>query len=162
MYAEDAPQPDLGLFELGLPVLGICYGEQLMFHHLGGGVEASPKREYGAGILNIAAADCPLFAGLPAKIDVWNSHGDKVTRLPPGFRTVAHTENSPFAAVEDPARRFYGLQFHPEVAHTPRGRDLLQNFLCQHLRVLAGLDDGIVHRPDVAPRDPREAWATSA
>ena len=129
VYAENAPQPDLGLFDLGLPVLGICYGEQLMFHHLGGGVEPSPKREYGAGVLNIEAADCPLFAGLPAKLDVWNSHGDKVTKLPPGFRTVAHTENSPFAAVEDPARRFYGLQFHPEVAHTPRGRDLLQNFL---------------------------------
>ena len=129
VYAENAPQPDLALFELGLPVLGICYGEQLMFHHLGGGVEPSPKREYGAGVLNIEEADCPLFAGLPAKLDVWNSHGDKVTKLPPGFRTVAHTENSPFAAVEDPARRFYGLQFHPEVAHTPRGRDLLQNFL---------------------------------
>ena len=129
VYAENAPQPDLGLFELGLPVLGICYGEQLMFHHLGGVVESSPKREYGAGVLSVEAADCPLFAGLPEKIDVWNSHGDKVVKLPPGFRTVAHTENSPFAAVEDPVRRFYGLQFHPEVAHTPRGRDLLQNFL---------------------------------
>ena len=129
VYAENAPQPDVGLFELGLPVLGICYGEQLMFHHLGGVVESSPKREYGAGLLSIEAGDCPLFAGLPPKLDVWNSHGDKVTKLPPGFRTVAHTENSPFAAVEDPVRRFYGLQFHPEVAHTPRGRDLLQNFL---------------------------------
>ena len=129
VYAENAPQPDAGLFELGLPVLGICYGEQLMFHHLGGAVEPSPKREYGPGKLTVEAGDCPLFAGLPERMEVWNSHGDKVTRLPPGFRTVAHTENSPFAVVEDPARRFYGLQFHPEVAHTPRGRELLQNFL---------------------------------
>ncbi len=129
VYAENAPQPDPALFALGLPVLGICYGEQLMFHHLGGVVESSPKREYGAGVLSIETADCPLFAGLPPKLDVWNSHGDKVTKLPPGFRTVASTENSPFAAVEDRERRFYGLQFHPEVAHTPRGRDLLQNFL---------------------------------
>ena len=131
VYAENAPQPDPGLFELGLPVLGICYGEQLMFHHLGGTVESSPKREYGAGSLRIEVTDCPLFQGLPDKLDVWNSHGDKVTKLPPGFRTVAHTENSPFAAVEHPEKRFYGLQFHPEVAHTPRGRDLLQNFLYQ-------------------------------
>ena len=131
VYAENAPQPDPGVFALGLPVLGICYGEQLMFHHLGGAVESSPKREYGAGTLQIEVADCPLFRGLPEKLDVWNSHGDKVTRLPAGFRTVAHTENSPFAAVEHPEKRFYGLQFHPEGGHTPRGRDLLQNFLYQ-------------------------------
>lgn len=129
VYAPNAPQPDPAIFDLGLPVLGICYGLQLMFFHLGGSVEKSPKREYGAGSLHIEAADCSLFHGLPERLDVWNSHGDKVTALPPGFRTVAQTENSPYAAVDHPQKRLFGLQFHPEVAHTPRGRDLLQNFL---------------------------------
>ena len=129
VYAEDAPQPDPALFDLGLPVLGICYGLQLMFFHLGGKVEASKKREYGAGVLLIEAGDCALFQGLPEKLDVWNSHGDRLAALPPGFRQVARTENSEFAAVEHPARRLYGLQFHPEVAHTPRGKDILQNFV---------------------------------
>ena len=129
VYAPNAPQPDPALFGLGLPVLGICYGLQLMFFHLGGTVEKSLKREYGAGNLHVEAADCALFDGLPERLDVWNSHGDHVTELPPGFRTVAKTENSPFAAVDHPEKRFFGLQFHPEVAHTPRGRDLLQNFL---------------------------------
>ena len=129
VYAANAPQPDPALFELGLPVLGICYGLQLMFFHLGGKVEPSHKREYGAGTLHVEVADCHLFDGLPEKLDVWNSHGDKVSALPPGFRTVAQTENSPYAAVDHPEKRFFGLQFHPEVAHTPRGRDLLQNFL---------------------------------
>ncbi len=129
VYAANAPQPDPALFDLGLPVLGICYGLQLMFFHLGGKVEPGDKREYGAGHLHVEAADCALFDGLPEKLDVWNSHGDKVTALPPGFRTVAQTENSPYAAVDHPEKKFFGLQFHPEVAHTPRGRDLLQNFL---------------------------------
>ena len=128
VYAANAPQPDPALFELGLPVLGICYGLQLMFFHLGGKVEPGNKREYGAGTLHVEVADCHLFDGLPEKLDVWNSHGDKVSALPPGFRTVAQTENSPYAAVDHPEKRFFGLQFHPEVAHTPRGRDLLQNF----------------------------------
>ena len=129
VYAPNAPQPDPALFDLGLPVLGICYGLQLMFFHLGGAVEKSLKREYGAGTLHVEAADCALFDGLPGHLDVWNSHGDHVTALPSGFRTVARTENSPSAAVDHPEKRFFGLQFHPEVAHTPRGRDLLQNFL---------------------------------
>lgn len=129
VYAENAPQPDPALFNLGLPVLGICYGLQLMFFHLGGKVEASKKREYGAGTLQVTAADCPLFHALPEKLDVWNSHGDKVNSLPPGFRTVASTENSDFAAVEQTERRLYGLQFHPEVAHTPRGKDIIENFV---------------------------------
>ena len=129
VYAPNAPQPDPALFDLGLPVLGICYGLQLMFFHLGGKVEGSRKREYGAGTLHVEGTDCHLFDGLPDKLDVWNSHGDKVAALPPGFRAVARTENSPYAAVDHPEKRFFGLQFHPEVAHTPRGRDLLQNFL---------------------------------
>ena len=128
VYTKKAPQPDLGVFELGLPILGICYGVQLMAHHLGGKVEHSPHREYGSGLLNLSG-DCPLFHGLPAQLDIWNSHGDKLTKLPRGFRTVATTENSPFAAIEQPKKKFYGLQFHPEVVHTPRGKELLANFL---------------------------------
>ena len=128
VYAKGAPHPDKAIFALGLPILGICYGVQLMAHFLGGKVEHSERREYGHGQLKVAQT-CPLFAGLGATMDVWNSHGDKVTKLPKGFRAVATTENAPFAAVEDAKRHFYGLQFHPEVVHTPRGKELLQNFI---------------------------------
>src|SRR5690606_16001694 len=85
-------------------------------------------REYGSGQLNVLE-ECPLFDGLGKIVDIWNSHGDKVTKLPRGFRTVAKTDNSPFAAIEQPKKRFYGLQFHPEVVHTPRGKELIQNFV---------------------------------
>jgi GMP synthase (glutamine-hydrolysing) len=129
VYAEGAPQPDPAIFKMGLPVLGICYGMQLLAFHLGGKVEHGERREYGAGRLDVQARDCPLFEGLPEHLDVWNSHGDKFTALPPGFRGVAHTENSKFAVVEHAKKRLYGLQFHPEVAHTPQGREILQNFL---------------------------------
>ena len=129
VYGKDAPQPDTGIFALGIPILGICYGMQLMGHHLGGRVEHSARREYGSGMLQVKERACPLFRGLPAAIDIWNSHGDKLTKLPRGFRTVATTDNSPFAAIEQPKKKFYGLQFHPEVVHTPRGKELLANFL---------------------------------
>ncbi|MCE9610744.1 MAG: glutamine-hydrolyzing GMP synthase [Chthoniobacter sp.] len=129
VYGKDAPQPDRAIFDLGLPILGICYGMQLMGHHLGGKVEHSARREYGSGLLQVKERACPLFRGLPAAIDIWNSHGDKLTKLPRGFRTVATTDNSPFAAIEQPKKKFYGLQFHPEVVHTPRGKELLANFL---------------------------------
>jgi GMP synthase (glutamine-hydrolysing) len=129
VYAEGAPQPDPGLFELGLPVLGICYGLQLMGFHLGGKVEFGQRREYGAGHLEVQAADSPIFAGLSGQLDVWNSHGDRLVALPPGFRAVARTENSDFAVIEHAQKHFYGLQFHPEVAHTPRGREIIQNFV---------------------------------
>ena len=131
VYAKTAPQPDPGLFALGLPVLGICYGLQLMGYHLGGKVEPGERREYGPGTLEVEAADCALFQGLTAKLDIWNSHGDKLQALPEGFRAVARSENSPFAVIEHPAKRLYGMQFHPEVAHTPRGREILQNFVYQ-------------------------------
>ena len=130
VYTKKAPQPDLGVFELGLPVLGICYGVQLMAHHLGGKVEHSPHREYGSGLLNLSG-DCLLFHGLPETLDIWNSHGDRITKLPRGFRAIGKTDNSPFAVVEQPKKRFYGLQFHPEVVHTPRGKDILSNFVFQ-------------------------------
>jgi GMP synthase (glutamine-hydrolysing) len=128
VYENGAPQVDPKIFALGIPILGICYGLMQMAHHLGGQVRYTGRREYGAGILDVTNGS-QLFDGLGAQVDVWNSHGDEVTALPNGFRVAARTSGSPFAAVEDPQRRLYGLQFHPEVAHTPRGREILQNFV---------------------------------
>ncbi len=128
VYDEHAPHLDPEIFSLGIPVLGICYGMQLMAHHLGGQVEFSARREYGPGMLHVTNSS-RLFEGIGEQIDIWNSHGDKVTALPNGFRAAARTENSPFAAIEDPQRKLYALQFHPEVAHTPRGKEILQNFV---------------------------------
>ncbi|MDP9253591.1 MAG: glutamine-hydrolyzing GMP synthase [Verrucomicrobiota bacterium] len=128
VYDERAPQIDPQIFSLGIPVLGICYGMQLMAHHLGGQVEFSAQREYGAGMLHITNSS-QLFDGIGEQLDIWSSHGDKVTTLPRGFRAAARTENSNFAAIEDPERKLYGLQFHPEGAHTPRGKEILQNFV---------------------------------
>jgi len=128
VYDKGAPLGDPQIFSLGIPVLGIFYGMQLMAYHLRGQVEFSARREYGPGILH-AAERSPLFDGLAEQIDVWSSQGDKLTALPPGFRAIARTENSDFAAIEDRDRKLYGLQFHPEVAHTPRGKEILQNFV---------------------------------
>jgi GMP synthase (glutamine-hydrolysing) len=135
VYGKGAPQPDKDIFTLGIPILGICYGMQLMGHHLGGKVENSQRREFGATLLKVKpsaraggeASD--LFHGLPDVLDIWNSHGDKLTKLPRGFVAAAATDNSPYAAIADRKRHFYGLQFHPEVAHTPRGKEILQNFV---------------------------------
>jgi GMP synthase (glutamine-hydrolysing) len=128
VFSPTAPQLDPAIFALDLPILGICYGIQLMAFHLGGSVEFSERREYGAGTIKIVGHS-DLFEGLPEEFQVWNSHGDKVTALPPGFHPIGATENSSFAAVEDTARQFFGLQFHPEVAHTPLGKEVLENFL---------------------------------
>jgi len=128
VYDKGAPQIDANIFSLGIPILGICYGLMLMAHHLGGGVVFTGRREYGAGVLHIANRS-ELFDGLGKQLDVWNSHGDEVTALPKGFRVVGTTEACDFAAVEDAKRKLYGLQFHPEVAHTPRGKEILQNFV---------------------------------
>ena len=128
VYDKDAPHIDPEIFSLGVPVLGICYGLMLMAHHLGGRVVFTGRREYGAGFLHIKNGS-ELLGGLGEQLDVWNSHGDEVTDLPKGFRVAGTTEGCNFAAVEDPQRKLYGLQFHPEVAHTPRGREVLQNFL---------------------------------
>jgi GMP synthase (glutamine-hydrolysing) len=128
VYDKDAPQIDPEIFSLGFPVLGICYGLMLMAHHLGGRVVFTGRREYGAGVLHIKD-NSELLTGLGEQLDVWNSHGDEVTALPEGFRVAGTTEGCGFAVVEDPKRKLYGLQFHPEVAHTPRGREILQNFL---------------------------------
>ena len=135
VYGKGAPLPDPGIFKLGVPILGICYGMQLMGHQLGGKVENSQRREYGASLLKITAQGrkggetVDLFHGLPDVLDIWNSHGDKLTKLPKGFVSAGETENSPYAAIADRKRHFYGLQFHPEVVHTPRGKEILQNFV---------------------------------
>ena len=129
VYAPDAPLPDKTVFELGVPVLGICFGVQLFAQFLGGKVEKGLKREYGKGTLNIKDKSCALFAKLPTNLQVWNSHGDKLTKIPNGFKAVAVTENSEYAAIENRARKFFGLQFHPEVVHTPRGKEILTNFV---------------------------------
>ena len=129
VYAPDAPLPDKTIFELGVPVLGICFGVQLFAQFLGGKVEKGLKREYGKGTLTIKDKSCALFAKLPGNLQVWNSHGDKLTKIPNGFKPVAVTENSEFAAIENRAKKFFGLQFHPEVVHTPRGKEIISNFV---------------------------------
>ncbi|MGA2180418.1 MAG: glutamine-hydrolyzing GMP synthase [Verrucomicrobiota bacterium] len=129
VYAKDAPLPDRNIFALGVPVLGICYGVQLFAQFLGGRVEKGLKREYGKGVLTVKDASCALFRNLPEMLQVWNSHGDKLTKLPRDFKSVAVTENSEYAAIENRARKFFGLQFHPEVVHTPRGREIIANFV---------------------------------
>ena len=128
VYEKNAPHLDPKILSLGVPVLGICYGMQLMAHHLGGQVEFSAQREYGPGKLRVENGS-QLFAGIDEQIDIWSSHADKLTALPKGFRISGKSDNSPFAAIEDPQRKLYGLQFHPEVAHTPRGKEILQNFV---------------------------------
>jgi GMP synthase (glutamine-hydrolysing) len=129
VYAKNAPLPDKNIFALGIPILGICFGVQLFAQFLGGKVEKGLKREYGKGTLCVRDNSCALFANLPESLQVWNSHGDKLTKLPDGFKSVAVTENSEFAAIENRARKFFGLQFHPEVAHTPRGSEIISNFV---------------------------------
>ena len=128
VLAKDSPKPAPDIFKLKTPILGICYGLQLMGKMLGGKVESSDHREYGRGNLRIERKGT-LFRGLPAKLAVWNSHGDALSKLPKGFRVLAQTENSSYAAIEDPIRKFYGLQFHPEVDHSEKGDEIILNFL---------------------------------
>ncbi|MBS1253192.1 MAG: GMP synthase [glutamine-hydrolyzing] [Anaerolineales bacterium] len=128
VYEPGAPTlPDYVLAS-GKPVLGICYGMQLLTHHLGGEVAPAERREYGLAELHVDKLDA-LFRNLPDALTVWMSHGDRIEQPPAGFRVLAHTDNSPIAAMGDPGRRLYGIQFHPEVVHTPRGCDLIRNFL---------------------------------
>ena len=132
VYEPDAPRLASFVLESGLPVLGICYGMQLLAHHLGGRVVAAQRREYGPAQLTITDPTCPLFIESDIgcrMLDVWMSHGDRIEALPPGFAVVAQTDNSPIAAMADEARRLYGLQFHPEVVHTPRGAEIIRSFL---------------------------------
>jgi GMP synthase (glutamine-hydrolysing) len=130
VYEPGAPTVDTGVFELGVPVLGICYGMQLACRLLGGEVEGATEREYGSARLEVKSAE-GIFEGFsPGQhVDIWMSHGDSVKKLPPGFHTLATTKSTPFAAVYDPARRFMLVQFHPEVVHTDRGAEMLSAFL---------------------------------
>ncbi len=126
----ESPRAPQELFEMGLPVLGICYGQQTMVAQLGGTVDEHEHREFGRAFLDVVE-DCALFDGVwarGAREQVWMSHGDRVIDLPAGFRAVGTSEGAPFAAIADDARRFYGVQFHPEVVHTPHGAALLRNF----------------------------------
>ena len=128
VYGRHAPFPDKRVFQLGVPVLGICYGLQLIAHVFRGKVHKSKKREYGFAQLSIDKQD-GFFRGCPRKLTCWMSHGDKLDRMPAGFERIAHTTNAPVAAIADPKRRIYGVQFHPEVVHTPQGSKILGNFL---------------------------------
>jgi len=128
VYEPGAPKVDAELFHLGLPLLGICYGQQLMTQALGGEVRATGLREYGRTELLVDDSGV-LLADVPAKDTVWMSHGDTVVRAPQGFRVTAHTDSTPVAAMEDRQRGLFGTQFHPEVAHTPRGLDIMKRFL---------------------------------
>jgi GMP synthase (glutamine-hydrolysing) len=127
VYDKGAPHADKKVFELGVPVLGICYGLQFMVYALGGKVRPAAKREYGHAKVELQAADSQLFQGLPKLLAVWMSHGDSAEELPAGFRLTARTSNA-IAAIENPERKMWAVQFHPEVHHTPLGADILRNF----------------------------------
>lgn len=126
VYEPDAPTLPPHVLDSGLPVLGVCYGMQLLAHTLGGKVSGADQREYGAA--QVMLKPDPLFEGLPDQIDVWMSHGDRLEAVPQGWESLGRSGNSPYAAMADRARRRYGVQFHPEVAHTPRGAQILRNF----------------------------------
>ncbi|RLE25296.1 MAG: GMP synthase (glutamine-hydrolyzing), partial [Acidobacteria bacterium] len=128
VFEEGALQVDSAVFDLEVPVLGICYGMQLMARYLGGEVLPSDNREYGLAELEVVA-DRSVLEGTPSRQSVWMSHGDQLGRAPAGFEVLARTHGTPVAAMFDPERRFVGLQFHPEVKHTPNGEIMLEHFL---------------------------------
>ncbi|MGD1119857.1 MAG: glutamine-hydrolyzing GMP synthase [Dehalococcoidales bacterium] len=128
VYEPNAPLAPSYVYESHLPVLGICYGMQAITKQLGGEVSPGTRREYGHAVMHLSQVDSPLFAGLPESTPVWMSHGDKIETMPPGFFPLAYTENSPYAVIGN-RNNIYGLQFHPEVAHTPEGKTILKNFV---------------------------------
>jgi GMP synthase (glutamine-hydrolysing) len=128
VYDKGAPAPDMEVFRLGIPVLGICYGMQLMAHYLGGRVAKAVKREYGKAEL-IVDDNSDIFKKVSKKTKVWMSHGDRIEKLPKGFSAIGHTDNSPIAAMANKEKGFYALQFHPEVVHTDEGKKILQSFV---------------------------------
>ena len=130
VYDPGAPRIPDWVFERDLPVLGICYGMQALVHQLGGEVVPGQAQEYGSAVLHQNGGEAPLFTELPPTFQVWMSHGDRIAALPPGFSSLAYTENSPVAALGD-GKSIFGLQFHPEVNHTPLGQSILENFLVQ-------------------------------
>lgn len=127
VYHPDAPKPDERIFDLNIPILGICYGLQLLTQHFGGEVVKAERHEYGRAELEILDHE-DLFYGLPNEIHVWMSHGDRVTKLPEGFKPIARTYNAPFAAIRNREKKIWGVQFHPEVSHTYLGKEILKNF----------------------------------
>jgi GMP synthase (glutamine-hydrolysing) len=128
VYDADAPAADAAVLAMGVPALGICYGLHFIVHHLGGKVKPAPRHEYGHAEVAIEHAETPLFKDLPAKIQVWMSHGDEAEQLPPGFRRIAVSANA-LAGIENTERHIWAVQFHPEVHHTPLGRQLIRNFV---------------------------------
>jgi GMP synthase (glutamine-hydrolysing) len=128
VYEDGSPHPDPAIWTGGVPMLGICYGLHLMAQGLGGEVVSFERKEFGPATVSVTPDD-RLFAGLDPEQSVWMSHGDSIKRLPDGFGSTARTDSTPYAAVADPARRMYGIQFHPEVVHTPKGREILRNFV---------------------------------
>ena len=146
VFGEDAPRPDPALFDLGVPLLGICYGLQVMSDHLGGRVERVGQGEYGRSSVHLRRPSGPLFEGLPDTFTAWMSHGDSVTALPAGFERLALTSDGILAAAGDAGARRFGLQFHPEVVHTEHGRDILRNFVFGICRARADWDLGDFRR----------------
>ena len=128
VYDDGAPLAPSHIYESHLPILGICYGMQVLTHHFGGKVALGTRREYGHAILHQSAVESPIFADLPPSMPVWMSHGDLIVDVPPGFTVLGYTENSPIAAMGN-EQGIIGIQFHPEVAHTPQGKEVLRNFL---------------------------------
>jgi len=128
VYNPDAPLALPYIYDKRLPVMGVCYGMQVIAHQLGGQVAPGEKREFGHAVLYLSGEGCPLFSGLPSSFPVWMSHGDQILNLPPNFTTLAYTDNSPIAAMGS-ADGVFGLQFHPEVVHTPLGKNIFQNFV---------------------------------
>ncbi len=128
IYEKNSPKADSAIFDLGIPILGICYGMQFMVDAMGGSVKQAKKREYGFAELQIKRSS-GVLTGIDKRSQVWMSHGDSITRLPKGFVNTAVTDNTPMAAMADSRRKLYGLQFHPEVEHTLKGKDILHNFL---------------------------------
>ncbi len=151
VHEAGAPRTPAGVFELGVPVLGICYGEQLICADLGGEVAPSELPGVRPRVRRCDRTTAPCFDGVwptGAREQVWMSHGDRVTRLPPGFRAVAVSDGAPFAAIADDARHIYGVQFHLEVIHTPHGAALLRNFTHRGRRPVGNMDDaGLPRRP---------------
>jgi GMP synthase (glutamine-hydrolysing) len=165
VYAPGAPTIDRGLFSLGIPVLGICYGQQAMSQALGGRVERTGLREYGRTTVSVTDPGV-LLSDLPSQETVWMSHSDTVTAAPPGFLVTARTASTPVAAMEDPRRGLFGVQFHPEVAHTPRGLDVMKRFLYEACGLLpewtpAGVIERAVERIRLQVGDARALCALS-
>ncbi len=137
VYDQDAPKPVPGIYDLGIPILGICYGLQLIADQLGGKVDAFARREFGSAVLQIDKNE-DLFAGMGTSTTVWMSHGDSISQLPKGFEPIAHSKNAPICAIRNPDKKIFGVQFHPEVVHTPEGKKVLSNFLFHACKAKGG------------------------